>query len=87
MSSQNSITLLDSQLAVLGLALAQWAIRDDSKAQSEIRKAASTAMAAVDDMLSTLHRLRGQLVSEIRRSDDASEARADAMLAVERRKP
>jgi hypothetical protein len=39
---------LDAQLGVLGVAVAQWAIRDDSKAQPEIRQAASVAMAAVE---------------------------------------
>jgi hypothetical protein len=72
---------LDAMTGVLGVALAQWAIRDDTKAQPEIRQAANTAMATVDDMLTALHRARQQLVTEIRASDDASAARADAMLA------
>ena len=76
-----SIRALDAQLGVLGIALAQWAVRDDTKAQPEIRQAANVAVATVDDMLATLHRLRGQLVSEVRQSDDASAARADALLA------
>jgi len=78
---RNYVTSLDAQLGVLGVAVAQWSVRDDSKAQPEIRQAANVAMAAVDDMLSTLHRLRGQLVTEIRQSDDASAARADALIA------
>jgi hypothetical protein len=77
---QNYVLSLDAQLAVLGIAAAQWATRDDSKPQPDIRRAASTAMAALDDMLITLHRLRGQLVTEIRKSDDASLVRADALL-------
>jgi len=76
-----TIRALDAQLGVLGIAVSQWAIRDDTKAQPEIRQAANAAMATVDDMLSTLHRLRGQLVTEIRQSDDASAARADLLLA------
>jgi len=81
MSDLNPVASLDAQLAVLGLALAQWRVRDDTKAQPEIRQAANLVMAAIDDMLSTLHRLRGQLVSEIRASDEASAARVDALLA------
>ena len=81
MPDRNYVTSLDAQLAALGIALAQWAVRDDSKPQPEIRQAANTACAAVDDMLATLHRLRGQLVTEVRQSDDASAARADALLA------
>jgi hypothetical protein len=72
---------LDAQLGVLGIAVAQWAIRDDSKPQPQIRQAGSMALAAIDDMSATLHRLRGQLASEIRQADDANAARVDAMLA------
>jgi hypothetical protein len=82
MPDLNPVVSLDAQLAALGLALAQWRVRDDSKAQPDIRQAANTAMAAADDMLSTLHRLRQQLVTEIRQSDDATAARLDALLAV-----
>jgi hypothetical protein len=75
-----TVRALDAQLAVLGLALAQWGVRDDTKAQPEIRQAANVAMAAVDDMLATLHRLRGQLSGEMRQADDAASARVDVML-------
>jgi hypothetical protein len=54
--------------------------RDDSKAEQEVCQAANTAMDAIDAMLRELHTLRGQLVSEIRDSDDTSDARADALL-------
>ena len=67
----DSMTALDAQL---GVALAQWAIRDDSKAQPDIHQVANAVMAAIDDMLAGLHRLRSGLVSEIRRSDDATAA-------------
>jgi hypothetical protein len=75
-----TIRALDAQLGVLGVAVAQWAVRDDSNAQPEIRQAANVAVATVDDMLATLHRLRARLVTEIRTSDNASAARADALL-------
>jgi hypothetical protein len=84
MLDQNPVANLDAQLGILGIALAQWAIRDDSKAQPDIRQAANAAMAAIDDMLANLHRLRSSLVSEIRQSDDATAARVDAMLAASR---
>lgn len=67
----NSAASLDAQVSVLGPALAQWDARDDTKAQPGVRRAANTAMAAIDDMLATLHRVRAELVSEIRQSDDA----------------
>jgi hypothetical protein len=36
---------------------------------------------AIDAALRDLHRIRQQLISEIRDSDDATAARADALLA------
>jgi hypothetical protein len=65
---------------VLGVALAQWAVRDDARADPDARRAANTAMAAIDAMLGELHQLRSRLVVEIRASDDATAARVDAML-------
>jgi hypothetical protein len=64
----------------LGVALAQWMARDDTWAEPEVRRAASTAMNAIDAMLAELHALRARLVSEIRASDDATAARVDALL-------
>jgi hypothetical protein len=66
---------------VLGVALAQWMARDDSRPQAEVRRAANTAMDAIDAMLAELHQLRGRLLAEIRISDQAAAARADALLA------
>jgi hypothetical protein len=70
---------------VLGVALAQWMARDNNKAEPAVRQAANTAMEEIDAMLSELHALRARLVGEIRISDDASAARADALLAASRR--
>src|SRR5262249_54160003 len=75
---------LEDLAAVLGAALAAWAARDDSKAQPEVRQAAGTAMDAIDAMQYQLNVARQQLVAEIRASDDAAAARADAMLAQRR---
>ncbi len=72
---------LGDQLGVLGVALAQWTARDDSRPQPEIRRAASTAMDAIDAMLAELYALRSRLVGEIRASDAAAAVRADALLA------
>ena len=66
---------------VLGVALAQWAVRDDTRADPDARRAANTAMAAIDAMLGELHQLRSRLVGEIRASDDAFDALVDARLA------
>jgi hypothetical protein len=72
---------LDCQLGVLGVALAQWMARNDTRPQPEIRRAASTAMDAIDAMLAELHALRARLVGEIRASDDDAAGRADELLA------
>lgn len=72
---------LDAMTGALGPALAAWATRDGTQPQPGVRQAANVAMAAIDDGLATLHRVRGQLVTEVRRFDDATMARVDAMLA------
>lgn len=72
---------LDNMTGVLGIALAQWAARDDSRAQPEIRQAANMALAVFDDMGDAMHRARRQLAAEIRASDDAAAKRADALIA------
>jgi hypothetical protein len=71
---------LDEHNGVLGVALAQWMGRDDSKAEPDVRQAANTAMEEIDAMLAQLHALRARLVSEIRASDDATATRVDALL-------
>jgi hypothetical protein len=43
---------------------------------------AGDAVTAIDAALSDLHEVRARLASEIRASDDASAARADALLRV-----
>ena len=72
---------LEDPMGVLSVALGQWEDRDDSKAQPEMRRAANTAMDAIDAMVADLYQMRSRLVSEIRASDDANGARVDAMLA------
>ena len=72
---------LDGHLGVLGVALAQWMARDDTRPQPEVRRAGSTAMDAIDAALAELHALRARLVSEIRASDDLAAERADELLA------
>jgi hypothetical protein len=71
---------LDDHLGVLGVALAQWMARDDTRPQPEVRQAANTAMDAIDAMLAELHQLRASLIGEIRQSDDLAAARADELL-------
>lgn len=69
-----------------GVSLAQWADRDAAASKAAARRAANTAMDAIDAMLAELHKIRQQLVSEIRAHDDAAAARVDDLLA-SRRQP
>ena len=71
---------LEDPMGVLAIALGQWEDRDDTKAQPGVRKAANTAMDAIDSLLRELHLMRARLVGEIRVSDDATMVRADALL-------
>ena len=75
------MTVLHDQIAILGVALARWAERDDTTAQPEVRQAANTAMDAIDAMLARLYAARSALVTEIRQSDDAAAARGDTLRA------
>jgi hypothetical protein len=74
-------TTLTDQLGALGAALDLWQLRDDTRPQPEVRRAANTAMDAIDAMLADLHALRSRLTGEMRASDDATAARVDALLA------
>lgn len=61
-------------------ALGDWAGRDDSTAQPAVRRAANEAVDAIDTLSRDLFALRQRLLDEIRASDDAAGARADALL-------
>ena len=62
----------------LGPWLAIWEGRREPDAHA--RRCASDAVDAIDAALRGLHEIRQRLVGEIRASDDASAARADALL-------
>jgi hypothetical protein len=72
---------LREHVDTLADALVQWAGRDDTKAQPQVRACANVAVECIDAALAELHRIRGRLAGQIRRSDDAAAARADALLA------
>jgi hypothetical protein len=71
----------DGHIGELGVALAQWAARDETRPEPEVRRAANIAMDAIDSAIGELYELRARLVTEIRAADDATAARVDAMLA------
>jgi hypothetical protein len=72
---------LDPQVVILAFALDRWEARDDTKPQPAVRRAANTAMDAIDGMILELYALRSRLAGEIRSSDDTAAARVDALLA------
>jgi hypothetical protein len=78
------MTRLHDEIGTLGVALARWSERDDTRPQPEIRQAANTAVDAVDELTRRLFALRRRLVTEIRASDNATAARVDALLARQR---
>ena len=65
----------------LDAALVTWGARDDSKVEPEVTRAGHAAVEVTDAMLAELHRVRQQLVGEVRQHQDAAMARTDALLA------
>jgi len=63
----------------LGPRLAIWERRAEPDAHA--RRCASDAISAIDAALAALHRIRGELVGQVRRADDETAVRADALLA------
>ena len=51
---------LEDPMGMLSIALGQWQGRDDSRPQPEIRRAANTAMDAIDGMLRDLYAMRSR---------------------------
>jgi hypothetical protein len=66
---------LRERTGILGVALVQWAERDTARDQAAARRSGRTAVDAIDAMLRELFVLRGRLVQEIRRADDAARRR------------
>jgi hypothetical protein len=61
-------------------ALILWTDRDDTKPQPALRQAANVAVDSIDALLRELYRMRTELITQIRVSDDASAERVDALL-------
>jgi hypothetical protein len=70
-----SMSYMQDAAEELTFTLARWAERDrtGSEPEPEARQSANAAMAQIDEMLAKLHWLRAQLVTEIRKQDDAFE--------------
>jgi hypothetical protein len=76
----SALSALRGHLGELETALALWVTRDDAKAQPDIRQAANDAIDAIDTAIRELYGIRGQLIPEVRASDDAATARAEELL-------
>jgi hypothetical protein len=74
------LSILHDSVEDLAVAVAIWETRDDTKPQPEVRQAANTAIDAIDAQMRELYLMRARLVGEIREADDATAARADALL-------
>ena len=72
---------LRGHLAALEAALELWAERDDAIPQPEVTRAGHAAVDAIDALTRELFQIRQRLVGEIRVSQDAGAARADALVA------
>jgi hypothetical protein len=71
---------LQSHVDRLEDALVVWESRDGTKPQPGVRQAANVAVDSIDALLRELYRMRVELGSQIRVSDDTSAARVDALL-------
>jgi hypothetical protein len=78
-----ALSVLRSSVEDLAAWLAIWEGRTEPDAHA--RRCASDVVDAIDAMLRDLHHVRPQLISEIRTADDATAARADALLAKARK--
>jgi phosphate uptake regulator len=72
-----SVTRNGVEGAAVGLAV--WSYRREPDAAA--RRAANDALDAIDAAIAALYRVRSQLVTEVRRSDDEAAVRVDKLLA------
>jgi len=72
------LTALRNHVEDLGTWLGIWCNRKEPDAHA--RRCANDAVDAIDAMLRKLYLVRGRLTGEVRAADDASAARADALL-------
>jgi len=76
------LSALREHVEDLGAWLGIWENRKEPDAFA--RRCASDAVVALDAMLREIYLVRGRLTSEIRQADDATAARADALLRVDK---
>ena len=76
------VAALRAQLGVLSQALDAWSEREVAAgATASQTRAGHQAVAAIDDMINVLYKVRARLVPELRAGADERARRVDAMLA------
>jgi hypothetical protein len=74
-----ALSALHSRVDNIGPWIGIWEARREPDAHA--RRCANDAIDAIDGALAALHRIRGELVGQVRRADDATAARVDELLA------
>ena len=82
-----AVAAVRANLDDLSLYLAVWSARADACLEAHARRCASDAVNTIDTIITELHGIRGQLIPEIRASDDAAMTHADALLRLLREEP
>lgn len=73
-----TLSEIRNQVGNIAIWLAVWEARTEPDAHA--RRCASNAVDAIDAALRELHSARQELITEIRTADEATAARADALL-------
>ena len=77
----NASASVADNAGLLGVLLAHWANRDESKDDDAALRAGRSAVGVIDDMLRTLYEARSVLIIEIRQGENGTAARVDALLS------
>ena len=77
----DAVTAIRSHADDLGVWLTIWQARQEDAPDPHARRCASDSIDAIDAAIRELHTIRARLIREVRRSDDQTAARVDALLA------
>jgi len=77
----DAVTAIRSHADDLGVWLTIWQARQEDAPDPHARRCASDSIDAIDAAIRELHTIRARLIGEVRRSDDQTAARVDALLA------
>jgi hypothetical protein len=77
----DAVTAIRSHADDFGVWLTIWQARQEDAPDPHARRSASDSIDAIDAAIRELHTIRARLIGEVRRSDDQTAARVDALLA------